>query len=203
MTTEQSVEAILTRACISPRHRVDDVLCSYLALFSSVFEKNNPQYGVDALPPRFLRWALESQIHEVVGWLVCRATPESATALHAVLLAATLYETTGNSVGCNYRRVEHNKSYGWLNRSLFDDEILNFDGFITSHEAALLAAVANYKYELFWLYAQRPEYRNEGGAYATFLKQRLKTLAGRYSEILRPRGFLSADIASSERLRNL
>ena len=198
-----NIETILTRACLSPRHRVDDVLCHYLALFSNVFDKNNPQYGSDAWQPRFLRWAIEGQVHEVAGWLLCRATKESATALHGVFLAATLYETTGNSIGCNYRRVEHNKLYGWLNRALFDDENLEFNGYIAPDEAALLASVANYKFELFWLDTERPSYRNNGGAYAAHLKRRLKTLAGRYTEILRARGILSAEIEIQDRIRCL
>jgi hypothetical protein len=198
-----NIETILTHASLTPRHRVDDVLCNYLALFSNVLDKNNPQYGSDALQPRFLHWALDEQIHEVVGWLVCRATKESATALQGVLLAATLYETTGNSIGCNYRRVEHNKLYGWLNRALFDDENLEFNGFISPDDAGLLASVANYKHELFWLYTERPTYRNNGGAYAAHLKSRLKELAGQYTEILRARGILTSDIEIQDRIRFL
>jgi hypothetical protein len=179
------LEKHLAQIIKQPRRPVDDVLCVLLAEFGTIFEQNKLGHTVR---PDFLRWALKDRVHAVVGWSLCRATPESAAALRAVMLVACSLEPRGYSFVSGYGTLTHRKFYGWISESLFGPKNEGHDDFITPAEAAFIAGVAANNFGLLWQYREKPRYRGQGGAYALFVAKKLSQLAAKYERIPRARG---------------
>jgi len=181
------IEKHLARVIKKPRQPVGDLLCSHLALFGDIFEENKLSHSVR---PAFVRWALEGRVHVVVGWSLCRATPESARALRAVMLVATSIEPFGYSYVTGYATLIHRKFYGWVAVELFGAKNQNPKNIITQEDAVFLAAVAVINHNLLWQYRDKLRNNNQGGAFAVFARARLKRLAVKYERVLRARGIV-------------
>ena len=180
--SSSEIEKHLAEVTKPPPFRVGDMLCFYIAEFGEVFDENKLGHSV---LPRFLRWALEGRLQAVVAWSLCRAAPEAADALRAVMRVATSFQPIGHGYGT----LTHRKRYGWVADSLFGVKNRNPDHFITPDEAVFLAGVAAYNHELFWQYREKPRYAGQGGEYIGFIRAKLNQMAEKYEGILRTRGF--------------